>query len=55
LCETDHALKNASENELGNDVWNNVGESSMQEHSGDKSPHLVVILDLRWVLVEIIK
>ena len=27
----------------------------MQEHSGDKSPHLVVILDLKWVLVEIIK
>lgn len=27
----------------------------MQEHGGDKSPHLVVKLDLRWVLVEIIK
>ena len=55
LFETDHALKKASEHELGNDIWKNVGESSMQEHSGDKSPHLVVILDLRWVLVEIIK
>lgn len=27
----------------------------MQEYSGDKSPHLVVILDLFWVLIEIIQ